>query len=96
MTIVHEATPIHTTTIDLEALHKAGEHLAAGYFELPHASPLRRLSRGLRRHFERAALPEWHSEPLYPCGATALPVAGASISFSYTASLVVDPQYLTG
>jgi formate C-acetyltransferase len=94
MTIVHNATPIDTTTIDLEALHNAGEHLAAGYFELPNASPLRRLSRGLRRHFECAALPEWHREPLYPSGATALPVAGASISFSYTASLVVDPNAL--
>ena len=92
---VHEATTINATApIEYDSLHQLGEHLAAGYFEFPTATPLRRLSRGLRRHFELSPLPDWHGEPLYPCGATALPVTGPSIGFSYTASLVIDPVAL--
>ncbi|HEY3342493.1 MAG TPA: pyruvate formate lyase family protein, partial [Anaerolineae bacterium] len=91
MMTVHEATSINTTPqINRDTLDQLGEYLAGGYFELPTATPLRRLARGLRRHFELSPLPDWHGQLLYPCGATALPVAGASIAFSYTSGLVID------
>jgi len=76
--------------IDTSALHRAGEHLAAGYFEEPDAPPIRRLARGLCRHFERSPLPEWSGEPLYPCGSTQLPVNHSAIHFSSWSSLNVD------
>jgi formate C-acetyltransferase len=87
-------SPAATSQIDCDVLHSLGEHLAAGYFELPTATPLRKLARGLRRHFEQSPLPGWHAEPLYPCGATALPVTDTGICFSYTAGLVVNAPAL--
>ena len=77
-----------------DTLQQLGEHLAAGYFELPNASPLRKIASGLRSHFERSPLPAWHGEPLYPCDATALPVGESCIRFSYTSSIVVDANTL--
>ena len=44
------------------------EYFAAGYFELPEASPMVRWSRAMRRYFEKRRLPPYHGQALYPCG----------------------------
>lgn len=41
---------------DVTVLYRLGEHFAAGYFELPGASPMRRWSRAERRRFEQRIL----------------------------------------
>jgi pyruvate-formate lyase len=60
---------------DVHTLYEMGEFLAAGYFELPDASPVRRWSRAVRRRFERRALTPYHGGPLYPSGALRAPEA---------------------
>jgi len=45
-----------------------GECFAAGCFEDPEASPMRRWSRAVRRRFENRALPPYHGGLLYPSG----------------------------
>jgi len=71
---------------DPNTLKRMGECFAAGYFEEPEASPVRRWSRAVRRRFENRALPPYNGELLYPSG-----VAGAGYndriiypSYSYT------------
>ena len=49
------------------SLHQLGEHFAAGYFELPDASPVLRWSRAVRRRFEYRFLAPYRGERLYPC-----------------------------
>ena len=56
------ATPSASTLLRL------GEHFAAGYFEEPAASPMRRLARAVRRRFEHRAPMPYGGGPLYPCG----------------------------
>jgi pyruvate-formate lyase len=73
-----------------EALISAGEYIAAGYSELPEGSPLARISRGLRRHFELSPLPDWDGQPLYPAGGVQPPGAPPVVRFHYTSGLVVD------
>ncbi|MCL5995020.1 MAG: hypothetical protein M1546_03055 [Chloroflexi bacterium] len=82
------------SALDCQALRMCGEYLASGYFEVPDASNLRRLARGLRRHFELAPLPEWHGDLLYPTGSADLPAMQSAIRFSYWSSLVVDTPTL--
>ena len=53
---------------DTEILNGLSEFFAAGYFEMPDASPMRRWSRAVRRRFERRSLPSYNGELLYPCG----------------------------
>ncbi len=53
---------------DPEVLARIGEHFAAGFFELPDASPMRRWSRAVRRFLEHRSLPPYAGQPLYPCG----------------------------
>jgi formate C-acetyltransferase len=72
-----------------DRLHALGEHLAAGFLELPDATPLRRMARALRRQLERSRLPGWRGEALYPSGAFSWYAQGNAISFSYSHSLVV-------
>lgn len=78
----------------VERLHALGEHLAAGYMELPDAGPERRVARALRRHFERAPLPPCSGGPLYPAGAAALPEPAPVIRFLYFAGMTVDRERL--
>ncbi len=83
----------------LERLHAAGEHFAAGFLELGGASPLRRMSRALRRHWEAAELPRWRGETLYPAGQFSWygdNWAGRSqaIGFSYSHSMTVNRPLL--
>ena len=75
-------------------LHEAGEHLAAGFLELPDATSLRRMARALRRQLERARLPGWRGEALYPSGAFSWYAQDSAISFSYSHSLVVNRNEL--
>ena len=83
-----------TTTMSA-VLHEAGEYLAAGYYDDPDASPLRRMARGLHRHFEHAPLPEWNGEALYPTGHTSLPLdCDAAVRFSYSFSLTLNTERL--
>ena len=53
---------------DVKCLMRLGEHFAAGYFEKPDASPMRRWSLAVRRRFENRALPTYAGEVLYPAG----------------------------
>ncbi|MGC9349316.1 MAG: pyruvate formate lyase family protein [Anaerolineae bacterium] len=53
---------------DVSVLARMGERFAAGYFELPDASPMRRWSRAVRRRFEHRALVPYQGELLYPSG----------------------------
>ena len=45
-----------------------GEYFAAGYFEEPEASPMRRWSRAVRRRLENETPMPYDGGPLYPCG----------------------------
>jgi formate C-acetyltransferase len=54
---------------DPDILMGLGEAFAAGYFELPDASPLRRWARAVRRRFEHRAIPAYAGTRLYPAGA---------------------------
>ena len=73
---------------DYACLMRLGEYFAAGYFEQPDASPMRRWSLAARRRFENRALPAYGGEWLYPSG----PVTGVDVkenqivapSYSYT------------
>jgi pyruvate-formate lyase len=49
-------------------LHRMGEFFAAGYFEEPQASPVRRWGRAVRRRFENHELVPYAGELLFPCG----------------------------
>ena len=82
------------TSVISGVLNDVNEYLASGYYENPGASALRRMARGLRRHFERSALPAWQGEALYPTGTTGLPVTDAAVRFFYSSSLTVDAALL--
>ena len=71
-------------------LREEGEWLAAGFLELPDASVLRRMARGLRRQLEEARVPQWRGEALYPVGAFSWYAQGSAVTFSYSYSLTVD------
>jgi formate C-acetyltransferase len=58
-----------TSYPDANVLGELGEWFAAGYFELPEASPMRRWSRAVRRRFEHRALETYEGGWLYPTGA---------------------------
>lgn len=71
---------------DPAVLASLGEHFAAGYFELPDATPSRRWSRAWRRFLEHRSLPDYRGQALYPSGPER-DTAGNRIlfpSFSYT------------
>ncbi|MCD6284990.1 MAG: hypothetical protein J7M39_03635 [Anaerolineae bacterium] len=54
---------------DPELLGQVEEWFAAGYFELPDESPVRRWSRAVRRRFEHRELTPYCGRSLYPSGA---------------------------
>jgi pyruvate-formate lyase len=68
---------------DPEVLARIGEHFAAGFFEHPDSSPMRRWSLAVRRFFEHRFLPPWRGEPLYPCG----------IGHDATGGVILCPSY---
>ena len=72
---------------DIGALDRLLEFFAAGYFEMPDASPMRRWSRAVRRRFENRSLPPYDGEPLYPCGpvyrGSENRIVGPSYSFTW-------------
>lgn len=53
---------------DTKALINMREFFAAGYFEEPYASPMRRWSRAVKRRFENRSLLPYKGELLYPNG----------------------------
>jgi pyruvate-formate lyase len=71
-----------------EGLSTLGEHLAAGYYEEPDASPMIRWSRAVRRRFERRKLTVYRGTRLYPTGPHTPEGAGENRivqpSFSFT------------
>jgi formate C-acetyltransferase len=75
---------------DVAVLGGLGEWFAAGYFELPDASPVRRWSRAVRRRFEHRGTVAYQGEVLYPSGAWTPDVVGEnrivrpSYSFTWT------------
>lgn len=83
---------------DSADLHTLGEHFAAGYFELPDASPLRRWSRAVRRRFENRTVPPYHGEPLFPSGpchpGPEDRILAPNYSFTYTFNEALVEAYL--
>jgi pyruvate-formate lyase len=75
-----------TTQTDPRILAGLGEHLAAGYFEMPEASEVRRLSRGLRRHLEQVP-PGSPAGPLYPSGPSVWWPTDRAVTFHYSSGL---------
>jgi len=73
----------------VDALHAAGEHLAAGYMAQPGEPPVVRFALGLASLFEHMSLPEWCGEPLYPC-ANSLYFAGQAVEWHYSSCLLYD------
>lgn len=63
-----ETSEVVNSLPDVEILNRIREFFAAGYFEEPDASPMRRWSRAVRRRFEQRSLPHYNGEFLYPCG----------------------------
>ena len=53
---------------DIGVLNRLREFFAAGYFEEPDQSPMRRWSRAVQRRFEHRSLPAYDGQLLYPCG----------------------------
>ncbi len=70
---------------DAGALGRLGEWFAAGYFELPEATPMRRWSRAVRRRFEHRTLTPYGGELLYP--------AGVRLPQDVSQDLIVEPSY---
>lgn len=81
-----------------QVLHGLGEHFAAGYMELPDASPARRWSRAVRRRFEYRTLPSLAGEQLYPAGPARCgeedQILSPSYSFTWSYSDTVLQQRL--
>ena len=73
---------------DTGILNGLGEFFAAGYFEEPDASPVRRWSRAVRRRFENRSLTPYNGELLYPCGPARAGgenrIVAPDYSFTYT------------
>lgn len=81
--------------IDVMALIEAGEYLAAGYFEMPNASQIVRMSRALRRHYELAPLPDWNGDPVYPSGKVLhWDMSSSAVGFMYTSGLMLNQEVL--
>jgi trans-4-hydroxy-L-proline dehydratase len=70
---------------DPAALARMGEWFAAGYFERPEASPMRRWSLAVRRRFEHRALAPYGGGHLYPSGPCVPP--------DVTENRIVTPSY---
>ncbi len=72
---------------DPKVLMDMCEHFAAGYFEEPDASPMRRWSRAVRRRFEHRTLRPYNGTPLYPAGPVRSGaengILGASYSYTW-------------
>lgn len=71
-------------------LHELGEHMAAGYFELPDASPTRRWCRAVRRELECRETPAYTGTQLYPNGP--LPTSSALVTPSYSFTYIYNRQ----
>ena len=56
-----------------KVLTRFKEYFAAGYFEMPAASPMRRWSRAVRRRFENRTVVAYTGTRLYPSGAWYVP-----------------------
>ena len=69
--------------------------MAAGYLELPDAMSLERMARALRRQLERAELPLWRGEALYPAEKFSWYGQGAAVTFHYSHSMVVNRAQLS-
>jgi len=70
---------------DTKILMNMREFFAAGYFEEPDASPIRRWSRAVRKRFENRSIPLYNGELLYPSGPICSDerILGASYSFTW-------------
>jgi pyruvate-formate lyase len=70
---------------DTKILMNMREFFAAGYFEEPDESPIRRWSRAVRRRFENRSLSPYKGELLYPNGPIHSDerILGASYSFTW-------------
>ena len=76
-------TPVTEPTC-AAALHRLGEHFAAGFMEAPEAAPVRRWSRAVRRRFEGRSLPPYDGERLYPAGPICCGTEDRILSSSYS------------
>ncbi|MCK5803329.1 MAG: hypothetical protein KAI66_10875 [Lentisphaeria bacterium] len=90
------------STQTAQTLHQLGEHFAAGYFELPDATPVRRWSRAVRRRFEHRRIPPYDGTRLFPAGQNTdgaqnrIVAASYSFTWSYqhaqTENIAPDPD----
>jgi formate C-acetyltransferase len=80
---------------DPEVLHRMKEHFAAGYFEMPEASPMRRWSQAVRRRFEWRQLHPHAGQALYPCGRAHLDGENAILCPSYSFTYGYNDRALT-
>ena len=95
MSFARDPCPDLTLSLpDPAVLHHLGEHFAAGYFELPGASPMRRWSRAVRRRFENRAVPPYQGELLYPAGAAYRGTEDRLLSPSYSFTWNYDDALL--
>lgn len=62
------------------------ECFAAGYFELPDASPMRRWSRAVQRRFEHRSLPPYTGTRLYPAGPAVAGVENRILAPNYSST----------
>lgn len=83
----------HRCTGLMTALHRAGEHLAAGYMRDPQAPPVLRFAHALASHLRHAPLPPYDGGPLYPSG-PGLYWHGNAVEWHYSSCLVYAPDVL--
>ncbi|MCE5197666.1 MAG: pyruvate formate lyase family protein [Armatimonadota bacterium] len=81
-------------SLDISALYEAGEYLAAGYFEMPEAVKIVRMSRAFRRHFELLPMPSWSGEPVYPAGCAGFISCDCAFVYQFSPGLVLRQDVL--
>ena len=81
-------------TPDPHTLRQIGEHFAAGCFEDPDASPMRKWSRAVRRRLEARGLPIYQGTRLYPSGANSAGPGNEIVKPSYSYTYVYDDEAL--
>lgn len=91
--VVRFALPDAWPESETERLIECGEYLAAGFLGIT-GTPLRRMAHGWRCQLEKADLPQWHGEALYPAGRYSWFAQDSAIAFDYSYSMTVNRSEL--